>query len=212
MRGQDVPNPSSWPIKKDEPWQEPPSPSDRTIPWQPWEWWVLLGLFMLMLATRLPVRSFGGTARWWIAGMLGLGLGMGAKQLSPVFLAGLWVRTLWEYVRHGRFYVIALGLLGGVLVSFTWFIPLSLHMGTAHAYVAAALSQLAWGRARDAFLFNLCLRSYDPSHGTALCPGCPPRCPLLRLLVAHNSWHRAAVGVGGSSDALYWLHPAHASS
>lgn len=273
MREQDGPYPSSRPTKEDEPWQEPPSPFDQIIPWQRWEWWLVIGLFVLTLATRWPlrvssleefdsanyalavrefnlakhqphppgylffvgtarfahlwipdpvhaltavqaisgalammlyygllrrcmppawalgstlmvafsaqvwfqhvrpledayaflwmlgvvyalVRSCGGDARWWIGGMLGVGLAMGAKQILPGFLVGLWVRTLWEYVRPGRFDVITLGLLSGVLASLAWFVPLSLHVGTVQGYVAAALSQLAWQREHDALLFS----------------------------------------------------------
>jgi Dolichyl-phosphate-mannose-protein mannosyltransferase len=273
MREQGGPHPSSRPTKKHMPWPEPALPFGRIIPWQRWEWWLVIGLFVLTLATRWPlrvssleefdsanyalavrefnlakhqpqppgylffiwaarvahlwipdpvhaltavqaisgalaillyygllrrcmppawalsstllvifsaqvwlqhvrpmedafaflwmlgvvyalVRSLSGEARWWVAGMLGVGLAMGAKQVLPGFLVGLWGRTLWEYVRRSRFYVIALGLLGGVLASLTWFIPLSLHVGSAHAYVAAALSQLAWLREDDALLLN----------------------------------------------------------
>jgi hypothetical protein len=100
------------------------------------------------------VRSLGGDARWWIGGMAILGLGMGAKQVLPGFLLGLWGRTLWECWRHGRFAIIALGILGSLIASLTWFIPLSLHVGTVPSYVTAALSQLAWGREHEALLFN----------------------------------------------------------
>jgi hypothetical protein len=115
-------------------------------------------LWMLGVVYAL-VRSFGGDARWWIGGMLGLGLAMGAKQLLPGFLVGLLVRTLWEYVRPGRIHIIVLGLLSSVLASLTWFIPLSLHAGTAQGYTAAALGQLTWQRAHDALLSN-----WEPSH------------------------------------------------
>jgi hypothetical protein len=56
MREQDGPYPSSRPTKEDEPWQEPPSPFDRIIPWQHGEWWLVIGLFVLTLATRWPLR------------------------------------------------------------------------------------------------------------------------------------------------------------
>ena len=109
--------------------------------------WLLGSIYAL-------VRSLGADARWWIGGMIILGLGMGVKQVLPGFLFGLWIRALWDFWRHGRFAMIALGMLGGVIASLAWFIPLSLHAGTSQAYVTAALSQLAWGREHDALLFN----------------------------------------------------------
>jgi hypothetical protein len=273
MRDSSAPTTSNWPTTTDGSRTDHSSPFDRIIPWQRWEWWVLVGLFIITFATRWPMRvsaleevdsanyalamrefnlaahqpqppgylffigaasfahlwipdpiealtavqvmsgalaivlfyallrlcmppawalastlllifnaqvwfqhvrpmedayaflwmlvaiyallrSLSGDARWWISGMVVLGLGMGAKQLLPGFIVGLWILTFWEYVRHGRFHIIALGILGSGIASLTWFIPLSLHMGTAQAYVAAASSQLAWGREHDALLFN----------------------------------------------------------
>jgi hypothetical protein len=112
--------------------------------------------FMWMLAVVYAlVRSLGSDIRWWIGGMLGLGLAMGAKQLLPVFLVGLLVRTLWDHIRNKRFGTILLGLLGGGTLILTWFIPLSLHMGGARAYAAAALSQLASQQAHMAPVFHM---------------------------------------------------------
>ena len=101
------------------------------------------------------VRSLGGDPRWWIGGILGLGLAMGAKQLLPVFLVGLLVHTLWDHIRNKRFRTILLGLLGGGTAILSWFIPLSLHMGGARDYAAAALSQLAAGHEHMAPFFHM---------------------------------------------------------
>jgi hypothetical protein len=87
--------------------------------------------------------------------MLGLGLAMGAKQLLPAFLVGLVIGTLWDQVRNKRYGTILLGLLGGVAAILTWFIPLSLHVGTAKVYLDTALSQLAYQRAHEALVFDL---------------------------------------------------------
>jgi hypothetical protein len=274
MREHGGPRPASRPTKEPTPWPEPWSPFDRISPWQRWEWGIVVGLFVLTLATRWPlrvgsleeldsanyalavrefniekrqphppgylffvgaarfaqlwipdpiqaltavqvvsgalslilfygllrlcmpmawalgstvlvtfsaqvwfqhvrpmedayaflwmlavvyalVRSLSGDPRWWIGGMLGLGLAMGAKQMLPAFLVGLVVRTLWDQVRSRRCYTILLGIVGGGIAILTWFIPLSLHMGTAKAYVAEALSQLAYQREHEALVFHL---------------------------------------------------------
>jgi hypothetical protein len=86
-------------------------------------------LWMLGVVYAL-VRSLRGGAHWWIGGMLGLGFAMGAKQLLPVFVVGLVIRTLWDQVRDRRLQTILLGVLGGGIGILTWFIPLSLHVGT----------------------------------------------------------------------------------
>jgi hypothetical protein len=273
MREHGATNTSGWLIRVNEAWLASSSPLDQFIVWRRWEWWVLIGLFVLTFVTRWPVRlcsleeldsanyalavrefnivkhqphppgylffvgaarfahlwiadpiealtavqvmsgalavmlfyallrlcmppiwalgstllltfsaqvwfqhvrpmedayaflwmlgvvyalvrSLSGNARWWIGGMIVLGLGMGAKQLLPVFLVGLLARTLWDLGRRKQLQVILLGTLGMGIAILTWLIPLSLHVGSAHAYVAAALSQLAWQRDHDALLFN----------------------------------------------------------
>jgi hypothetical protein len=273
MREHGATSTSGWPIRINEPWLESSSPFNRCILWRRWEWWVLIGLFVLTFATRWPVRvgsleeldsanyalavrefsiakhqphppgylffvgaarfvhlwisdpiealtavqvmsgalavmlfyallrlcmppiwtlgatllltfstpvwfqhvrpmedayaflwmlgvvyalvrSLGGNARWWIGGMIILGLGMGAKQLLPVFLVGLLVCTLWDHARRKQFQIILLGILGMGIATLTWLIPLSLHVGSPQAYLATALSQLAWGREHDALIFN----------------------------------------------------------
>jgi hypothetical protein len=79
----------------------------------------------------------------------------GAKQLLPAFLVGLVIGTLWDQVRNKRYGTILLGLLGGGAAILTWFIPLSLHVGTVKACVDMALSQLAYQRAHEALVFDL---------------------------------------------------------
>jgi hypothetical protein len=56
MRGHDVIQRSSWHEAPAGPWRLAFSPLDRIITWQRWEWLVAVGLFVLAVCTRWPVR------------------------------------------------------------------------------------------------------------------------------------------------------------
>jgi hypothetical protein len=111
-------------------------------------------LWMLGVVYAL-VRSLYGDTRWWIGGMILLGLGMGVKQVLPVFLVGLIVHTLWNCVSRRRFHTILLGILGSLIATLTWFVPLSIHAGSTKAYIALALSQMAYQREHEALIFHM---------------------------------------------------------
>lgn len=56
MRRHDVTRKSRWHGEILEPWRRESSPVDRIIPWQGWEWLVVVGLFILTVSTRWPLR------------------------------------------------------------------------------------------------------------------------------------------------------------
>jgi hypothetical protein len=110
--------------------------------------WMLGAVLALVWATQR-----GESWRWCAAAAM-VGLSAGAKQVLPIFLAGLILsaaRAAWR--RGGARWILA-GIGVAALASLTWLVPLSLHCGSPWTYLDWAFGQVLWQREHDAALFE----------------------------------------------------------
>ena len=113
--------------------------------------------FASMLAAALIVvrATARGSRSAWMMAMAVVGVSAGAKQVLPLFMAGL---LLWAahgaWIRGGARWLVlgAAALLAGSLL---WLVPLSIVCGSPLTYLEWALGQVAWQRENDAALFAL---------------------------------------------------------
>lgn len=144
--------------------------------------------WMLGCALALVRATERGGLRPWYLAMALVGLSAGAKQVLPIFLAGLllWaVRAAW---RRGGARWMAAGAAAAALASLTWFVPLSLHCGSPGTYLEWAFGQVAWQRENDAAAFQPSLSRFAAQvHATFVMPA-GPRWLALPL------WTLAAIG------------------